>query len=76
MQKFFGSAFSARGRNEFVNCLVLAAASLIIALDYRTFVEWGGLYPGGATGLSILLQRIGQSVADAAGVNVRVPFSP
>ncbi len=76
MQKFFGSAFSARGRNEFVNCLVLAAASLVIALDYRTFVEWGGLYPGGATGLSILLQRIGQSVADAAGVNVRVPFSP
>ena len=55
---------------------LLAAASLIMALDYRTFVEWGGLYPGGATGLSMFLQRLFQNIADACGWKVTVPFSP
>ena len=33
-------------------------ASIIIALNINTFVQTGGLYPGGVTGLTILLQRI------------------
>ncbi len=33
-------------------------ASSIIAMNINTFVETGGLYPGGVTGLTILLQRI------------------
>ena len=42
--------------------VVLALASLLIAVNYRTFVEWGGLYPAGANGLSMLLQRDRKSV--------------
>ncbi len=32
-------------------------AALIIALNINTFVQVGGIYPGGATGLTVLLQR-------------------
>ena len=54
----------------------LTFASILMAINYRTFVEWGGLYPAGATGLSMLLQRIAQRFADAAGSGYVVPFSP
>ncbi len=55
---------------------MLTLASLIMAVNYRTFVAWGGLYPAGATGLSMLLQRIAQRFADMAGLSWTVPFSP
>ena len=55
--------------------VVLALASLLMAVNYRTFVEWGGLYPAGATGLSMLLQRVLQRLSDAAGFGWTVPFS-
>lgn len=38
--------------------LVICAASVLIALNIKTFVRTGGLYPGGATGLTILIQSI------------------
>ena len=31
---------------------------VIMALNIKTFVRTGGLYPGGATGLTILIQRV------------------
>ena len=37
-------------------CIVCLAA-LLMALNIKTFVQTGGLYPGGATGLTILIQR-------------------
>ena len=55
--------------------VVLALASLLMAVNYRTFVEWGGLYPAGATGLSMLLQRVLQRLSDTAGLGWTVPFS-
>lgn len=55
---------------------VLAFASLACAFSYTTFVDWGGLYPGGATGLSIFLQRLAQRFCDVAGIDFTVPFSP
>ena len=54
---------------------MLTLSSLLIAVNYRTFVEWGGLYPAGATGLSMLIQRVLQRFFDAAGVGWTVPFS-
>ena len=36
----------------------MAIASLLMALNIKTFVRTGGLYPGGATGMAILIQRI------------------
>lgn len=38
--------------------LVICAAAFVMALNIKTFVRTGGLYPGGATGLTILLQTI------------------
>ena len=41
--------------------LMVCVASLIMALNIKTFVRTGGLYPGGATGLTILIQRVADS---------------
>ena len=38
--------------------LVVCLASVLMALNINTFVQAGGLYPGGATGLTILIQRL------------------
>ena len=35
--------------------LAVAAASLAMAVNINTFVQTGGLYPGGVTGLTILI---------------------
>ena len=38
---------------------VITVASVLIALNIKTFVRTGGLFPGGATGLTLLIQRVG-----------------
>jgi len=38
--------------------IVICFASVIIALNIKTFVRTGGIYPGGVTGLTLLIQRI------------------
>ncbi|MBP3476732.1 MAG: YitT family protein [Lachnospiraceae bacterium] len=38
--------------------IVICVAAFVMALNIKTFVRTGGLYPGGATGLTILLQTI------------------
>ena len=63
-------------RIEIARYLVLAIASAIMAVDYRTFVEWGGLYPGGAAGVAILTQRLMQMAFDHFGISFSVPFGP
>ena len=65
-----------KGRRTAAKFAVLALASLLMAVNYRTFVTWGGLYPAGATGLSMLVQRLAQRFADASGLEWTVPFSP
>ncbi len=40
--------------------LVVCMAAVLMAINIKTFVRTGGLYPGGATGLTILIQRIGE----------------
>ena len=37
--------------------LIICLASILFAVNIKTFVRTGGLYPGGATGLTILIQR-------------------
>lgn len=44
------------GKRIFVICL----ASVIMAVNIKSFVRTGGLYPGGATGLTILIQAIAE----------------
>lgn len=45
-------------------------AALVMAVNYKTFVTTGGLYPGGVSGLTILLTRLFKS---AFGIDL--PFS-
>ena len=38
--------------------IIICLASVIMATNIKTFVNTGGLYPGGATGLTVLIQSI------------------
>lgn len=44
-------------REDIKRILVVCLASVIMALNIKSFVRTGGLYPGGATGLALLIQR-------------------
>lgn len=63
-------------KGEILKYVILTFASLVMAIDYCTFVDWGNLYPGGAVGLAMLVQRVAQSICDSVGLNFTVPFSP
>lgn len=39
---------------------VICIASVVLAVNIKSFVRTGGLYPGGATGLTILIQRVAE----------------
>lgn len=54
------------GKRLFVVCL----ASVIMALNIKSFVRTGGLYPGGATGLALLIQR-----SASMFLHVAIPYS-
>jgi uncharacterized membrane-anchored protein YitT (DUF2179 family) len=41
--------------------IVICIAAVIMAVNIKTFVRTGGLYPGGATGLTILIQRVAEA---------------
>jgi uncharacterized membrane-anchored protein YitT (DUF2179 family) len=49
---------------------VIIVASVLMALNIKTFVRTGGLYPGGVTGLTILLQTIFQQF-----LHISVPYT-
>ncbi len=40
--------------------LIICLASVVMAVNIKSFVHTGGLYPGGATGLALLIQRIAE----------------
>lgn len=50
--------------------IVICLASLLMAVNIKSFVRTGGLYPGGATGLTILIQRMAQVF-----LNIELPYS-
>ena len=50
--------------------IVICIAAFLMALNIKSFVRTGGLYPGGATGLTILIQRVVQIFG-----NVEIPYS-
>ncbi|MCD8023844.1 MAG: YitT family protein [Lachnospiraceae bacterium] len=45
-------------KKDLKRILVICFAALLMAANIKTFVRTGGLYPGGATGLTVLIQRI------------------
>lgn len=48
--------FSAK--DDVKRIIIICLASMLSAVNIKTFVRTGGLYPGGVTGLTILIQRI------------------
>ena len=52
-----------------VFCVLIAAA--LMALNIKSFVRAGDLFPGGVTGLSVLIQRLAERY-----LGVEVPYSP
>ena len=41
--------------------IMVIIAAVVMAVNINTFVLTGGLYPGGVTGLTLLIQRFGES---------------
>ena len=64
VRAFVRTGFSARDTMKFdakkdvKRIIVICLAAVIMAVNIKTFVRTGGLYPGGANGLTILIQRI------------------
>lgn len=50
--------------------LVICIASVIMAINTKTFVRTGGLYPGGVMGMTILIQAIFENF-----LGIQIPFS-
>ena len=50
--------------------IMLCVASLLMAINIKTFVRTADLFPGGVAGLTILLQRIGESYFD-----IKIPYT-
>ena len=58
-------------QDTFIRVLVITVSSLIIALNLKSFVAAGDLFPGGFAGLSRLIQRTADVYFD-----LTIPFSP
>lgn len=50
--------------------LIVCLAAVLMAINIKSFVRTGGLYPGGATGLTILIQRIMELI-----FQIEVPYT-
>lgn len=53
-------------KQEMKTLIVVCLASVLMAVNIKSFVRAGGLYPGGVTGLSLLVQRGAQLFAGVA----------
>ena len=50
--------------------IVITFAALLMAANINTFVEAGGLYPGGATGITVLIRRVAE-----LWFNIELPYT-
>lgn len=58
-------------RKDIFHLILVVAASMIMAVNIKNFVNAGSLFPGGFTGLTVLIQRICQKYW-----GIMIPFSP
>lgn len=65
------NAKQSRTREDIIRLLVVTVSSLIMAVNLKSFVQTGDLFPGGFTGITRLLQR---SALEFRGVVL--PFAP
>ncbi|MBQ9061922.1 MAG: YitT family protein [Eubacterium sp.] len=59
------------GRKDMVRLIVVVLAAFLMAVNIKTFVRAGHLFPGGATGITVLIQQI-----FALFFGKEVPYSP
>ena len=57
-------------KREIITIFCLTLASAVIAFNLKSFVDTGGLFPGGFSGVTILLQGIGSKFFD-----INIPYS-
>lgn len=57
-------------KQDIKRIIVICVAACLMALNIKSFVRTGGLYPGGATGLTILFQTIFERY-----LGIEVPYS-
>lgn len=69
-QKNGGIQMKTEAKESIKKILVICLASFLMALNIKSFVRTGGLYPGGATGLALLIQR----AADMF-LHITIPYS-
>ncbi len=58
-------------KKDSLRLVVVIIAAFLMALNINTFVNAGGLYPGGATGLTIIIQRLFLKY-----LGLTVPYTP
>ncbi|WP_026496016.1 YitT family protein [Butyrivibrio sp. WCD3002] len=58
-------------KKDSIRLVVVLAAALLMSVNIQSFINAGGLFPGGAQGLTIVVQRI---VLKYFGINI--PYSP
>ena len=56
------SANKKRIKYEIKMFLALTIASAVIAFNLKSFVQTGGLFPGGFSGLTILFQQVASNI--------------
>ena len=57
-------------KEDIKRIIAVCIAAVIMALNIKSFVRTGGLYPGGATGLALLIQRAGDMF-----FHVEIPYT-
>lgn len=55
-----------RKKNDFQRTILVLLGALLMALNIKVFVRAGDMFPGGFTGLTILIQRIAQEYFQVA----------
>lgn len=58
-------------RKDAVRLVVVLLAAFLMAMNINSFVNAGGLYPGGATGLAIIIQRLAVKY-----FGLSIPYTP
>ncbi|MBQ6588905.1 MAG: YitT family protein [Butyrivibrio sp.] len=58
-------------RKDLIRLIVVIAAAFIMAMNILTFINAGGLYPGGAQGLTIIIIRVAEKY-----FNLTIPYTP
>lgn len=58
-------------KKDLVRLVVVVIAAFIMAMNILTFINAGGLYPGGAQGLTIIIIRVAEKY-----FNLTIPYTP